>query len=244
MAGWLGPEGFVSVPALSAPLVGPSGLRRVPIELLSPDGDVRDTLGWMPVERMTQRFQLGRGRQMVVRNIAGSRVTIIAIDPGGRAAAIVALDEQPSGRQERVVVTVYGPDGRRSAEHVLSLATRRWTRRDTDRVVNEYVSDIARSAGSESDIAPGAIERQLVVPEYAPPVSDAVIGEGGQVWLRRSLLGESPARWELLDSSGKLRGSILLPGSMRLMMAAGDTLWGVAPDENDVPVLHEIGVRR
>lgn len=74
------------------------------------------------------------------------------------------------------------------------------------------------------------------LPTYYPPLTGAVVGTDGAVWL--GVRGDSGAQaWRVLDPSGKDAGQVLLPSHSRVVAADRSTIWVVTLDEDDVPSL-------
>ena len=75
----------------------------------------------------------------------------------------------------------------------------------------------------------------LDIPEFYPPVSEAVVGRDGSLWLRREQVGGGG--WLVLNDRGMLVASVVGPATLEILNADGRTAWGVVHDDLDVPYL-------
>lgn len=84
----------------------------------------------------------------------------------------------------------------------------------------------------------------LYRPDYHPPVTDAVLGRDGTIWLRREDVGRDSVDWNILAPDGEPIG--VLTAAKRLNVLAVDrwTVWGMERGEMDVPYVVRYGVVR
>jgi len=80
-----------------------------------------------------------------------------------------------------------------------------------------------------------AAREHVRIPESVPPISGAVAGLDGTVWLRREGMGSHEAVWLVLDEWGRHRASVRAPADLTIEAVDGSTVWGVVRDELDVP---------
>jgi hypothetical protein len=97
---------------------------------------------------------------------------------------------------------------------------------------------------------PGAreFERALreadLIPRTLPPVSEAISGGDGTLWLRRERTAEPEHVWNVFDPDGAMPGVVRLPRSVSLRDANGDLLVGVETDALDVPYVVVYRIQR
>ncbi len=80
-------------------------------------------------------------------------------------------------------------------------------------------------------------------PEFKVLIEYPWLAQDESIWLRLRQEDHQPARWILLDAEGQPRGDLELPSDIRIMWNRGDTLWGVDPDEDDVPWVVRFRIR-
>lgn len=74
------------------------------------------------------------------------------------------------------------------------------------------------------------------LPAHYPPLTGAIMGSDGVVWL--GVRGDSgTTAWVRLNHDGKDGGRIVLPPKTRLVAADGRTLWAESLDDDDIPSL-------
>jgi hypothetical protein len=73
------------------------------------------------------------------------------------------------------------------------------------------------------------------VPAFFPPVSAAVVGRDGTIWLRGPEAGGRTVEWTVLTPDGEPRARVRLPAASQVRHAAHDHLWAVEHDADGVP---------
>jgi hypothetical protein len=82
------------------------------------------------------------------------------------------------------------------------------------------------------------MKREVVfAPAHRPPVTDALLGNDGTVWLRREFSYGPDARWTVLDGEGRLAGEVSIPQSHTVRAADDRYVWTTITDETDVPFI-------
>lgn len=84
----------------------------------------------------------------------------------------------------------------------------------------------------------------LYVPAHYPPVTRAVVGRDGTIWLRREAADPQSAEWLVLDSDGEPIGRVTLPARTTVAVAERDRFWGWELDDLDVPYVVRYAVDR
>ena len=75
----------------------------------------------------------------------------------------------------------------------------------------------------------------LYVPEHQPPVTGAVIGRDGVLWVRREHENGPAVTWDVLSGDGVRIMSMRLPREFSALRGERDAIWGVERDANDLP---------
>jgi hypothetical protein len=148
----------------------------------------------------------------------------------GRSLVIVERSASRSSRESRFRVT----------KLVLPTFDTAFTTevRYTPRIIREELVDsiVLKIAAGISNAFPSLavanvqVRQALYVPRFHPPVTAAVAGIDGTVWLRREDGLDGLARWEILSSLGELMGFAHSPPNLRLLAVRADTVWGVKRD--------------
>jgi hypothetical protein len=176
---------------------------------------------------------------------------------GGETWAVVlnnplsdgSLFDASSNGQTLVVVHREAGSAQGSAFEVVRIdATGRalWTRTlpYSPRALSTSVKDsLIKSAGSRS-----SNEREIRAiakfPAHIPTISRVVAGEDGTIWLRREEFGRSGvAEWNVMSRNGQLIARLETPKALQVHAATAQQVFGVLPDENDVPVVVRYHVR-
>ena len=77
----------------------------------------------------------------------------------------------------------------------------------------------------------------LHVPAHFPPVTRAVVGRDGTIWLRREGSDPQSAEWLVLDPGGEPIGRVTLPARTTVAVAERGRFWGWELDDLDVPYI-------
>jgi hypothetical protein len=109
-----------------------------------------------------------------------------------------------------------------------------------DLLVEQVAQEMARvplPGVPTADRAATLARSTLFSPAFHPPVSDAVLGKDGTVWLRREESGQSTVQWNVLSGAGELLATTQTPMALRAMAVDACRVWGVETDELDVPYI-------
>jgi hypothetical protein len=208
-----------------------------PIFRTAADGALAATLpGWgMAVAPLIIHYEVSLARRSVPQ-------TTIAIPPFSVAAwtdfapdhrSIVRVDHTAGGAGGVIElrVTRIGIEGDTLAATTLPLPPRPIPTHVRDSLFDR---DVRRLAGELRD--EGRARRELGalrVPDSYPPVRGVVVGHDLRVWLQ--LEGENETRWLVLDPELRPLAFADVPPGMQRLLPAGEDLWGIILDENDVP---------
>lgn len=109
--------------------------------------------------------------------------------------------------------------------------------------VEQLVADLPPALAGIRPGAVAALAREaLETPPYLPPVTDILVtSDGRAVWVRREISLDGEVTWEKYRRDGTRERWFRASEDLKLFQAsADDVLWGVKPDEFDVPVLLEL----
>lgn len=92
----------------------------------------------------------------------------------------------------------------------------------------------ARSESVDRSLLGALVESPADI-RFLPPVSEAVPGSDGSVWVRREDDGGDLLRWNAFSADGQSIGRVDLPRNWTVLRASASELWVVEPDDLDVP---------
>jgi hypothetical protein len=80
--------------------------------------------------------------------------------------------------------------------------------------------------------------RDLIVrPRSLPPVMGMIVGNSGEMWLRRSHPLEAVSLWLRVRADGTMRDSVAVPERRRIVRLAGPWLWLASADADGIETL-------
>ncbi len=91
--------------------------------------------------------------------------------------------------------------------------------------------------------AEALVDDSVRIPPFQPPVSHVAAGRDGTTWLRREHAGGGTVQWLVLDAAGSPLAEVGAPAGLTILEARRDMVWGVEPDELDVPYVVRYRVR-
>jgi hypothetical protein len=155
-----------------------------------------------------------------------------------RASFLVIVDQPP-------------PRSLRSGEYTISKigmagdTIRQWRRAYVPkRISSEYhdllvggILERVRRHFANDHAARRAIENSIGLPEYLPPVSQVFVDGDDRIWIQHSSTEAGNAEWMVLELDREVTRRLFLPSRTRVVAAAGEDLWGIELDEDDVPYL-------
>jgi hypothetical protein len=80
-------------------------------------------------------------------------------------------------------------------------------------------------------------DRGIKMPALQPPVSKAIAGLDGTLWLRRDADGDPTTTWTVISANGVALGDIALPAKTEIRYIGPDFVYLVERDEDDIPYL-------
>jgi hypothetical protein len=199
-----------------------------PLLRMSRTGETQDTLGWVPLgndhlilrgNRVTMyRMQPFTDAPITVYGATAGRVFVIyrddPVDPVAAAVHVTALTVAGDTAWSLDLPYTPAPLPRSHADSVLDGLKKALVRR----------------------IPPDVIERALYVPSHRAPITAALAGEDGTLWLR---WGEDTraGTYTVIGPDGRVRGEVAAAPSIHLRWVSRDLAWGAELDANDVPTL-------
>lgn len=207
----------------------------------SRDGVITDTLAVLALDGRSYsvRYQ-SRGRSGAHPL---SWAPVFAAPPTGRS--MVIIDRRPATSADAATFRVFRIDlhGDTVATTSLSYVPRPLTSSDVDSIASAMAEGWSKSMNLPAPALAAAIKDQIVWPEYRPPVTLAVAGADGSVWLRREAPEAEQVRWDILDEALEPIGWVVLPEGLDVKVVSTAWVYGVELDEFDVPwvVRFEVG---
>ncbi len=113
-----------------------------------------------------------------------------------------------------------------------------------DSVIKSVSERASRRTFPNRREAARAIRDVLYQPDFLPPVTGAVIGRDGTVWIKRESIPGDSIAWNVIDELGNMVGVLTLPKNLRVRQVQRDLVWAVELDEFDVPYVVRFRVER
>jgi hypothetical protein len=95
--------------------------------------------------------------------------------------------------------------------------------------ISNNVRDSARASRARGSQAQRDAAARMQIPAWYPPVSRLLVGRDETTWLELYGAGGEKS-WLLLDGRGTPLGRVVVPNSVRLMVVARDSAWGIETD--------------
>lgn len=240
---WEVPADSLSEQALPSAQLADGSILTAPTTVIRPDrkarpyhradaeGEVIEELYRMPVQE---------GEVFVAQHDAGFSIgihplntaPIVARLPEGRGLLVVGRNEARSADSASITVqrieidrstSIRIPYRPRSAEGWLEALARDME----ERMAESGDVDHARISSLTDAMQPR---------RFYPPVSQAVAGTDGSIWLRRErVIVADSATWEAYTQAGELRARFRAPINLRILRASLDEVWTVETNDLDVP---------
>lgn len=232
--------GGVLVAEVAAPssLAASGELGPQPVLVVTPQGDILDTLAMVDVAANMIEIRL-EGRQIYtqVPELAGPGYVY---SPDGRY--LVLLETEVRGDDTGVLRAIWVNTSGDSVD----VKEQGFVPQSVDPAMKEAV--VARLAGpwSERFAIPYArmhdtVEDQIRWPAYQPLYSGALVDADQRLWMRREVDGDS-VRWEVWSRDSAATAEVWMPSDLELEYVGQDQLWGMRRDELDVPYLYRYRV--
>lgn len=132
-------------------------------------------------------------------------------------------------------IEVFNAAGERLWQRGVPYTPVRVSRKDA-----ELVLDQAMQVFDGSSLPQQLLNRareEIVLPEFYPPVSDVIVTNQGQVWVRGPGLPASDIRWDIFDDRGAHIGWVAVPTGFDILDVDGRRVLVTYSDELGVPHL-------
>lgn len=199
---------------------------RIPLLRIDAAGQVTDTVAW---EELTGTVvgMMHQGQPVHIRAPFVTGPLTFALPDG---SGIVTVNEI-RGDGASILVTKVESSGETEFRRFLPIEPRPMTDGILRLAAQRVRSRFADEAPPIPDIE-AALAGAGLVPGTLPAVTALVGGSDGSIWLRREEIDGASVLWNVLDSEGFVRGSVLLPRTQKVLAARGDLM--VAVDEDDI----------
>ena len=209
------------------------GAGETPLLRLSREGAVQDTLALVPLTQY-RSFTVTSRRGGVSSTSLPSFLRddpLVARSPDSESI-VVLFRQFPEAAEGRFRVVRFSSSGDTVLDREYSVAPRPLTEADKRRIF-DWIFSRSDVRGLFERVT---FERAMPLPSHFPPVTGAVPGFDGSIWLRGVELPESDSvSWTVLRSDGDPLFFTVVPKRLRLRAATATTVWGVLPDSLDVP---------
>ncbi|MGE0158401.1 MAG: hypothetical protein AB7T31_03260 [Gemmatimonadales bacterium] len=228
------PDGSVLAPVgVPAGLPGVD-LSHVPTLRADRRGEILDTFATSSYERMWTSIETDNGNPLTVTQTFDDE-PIVAISRDGRRVATVERPTPTSGETTTFRVTVTDP----AANEIVFTRAYEYLPVTIDpTVVDSAVAQSVRARlrfFTSQARAEAAVRAALRIPGHFLPVARAEYSEGGDLWLAREDLPDADQAWWVVGEMGDVVARVTLPMGFDPQLIRTDELWGVQPDELDVP---------
>lgn len=196
------------------------------------NGEVVDTL--LALELQTFQLAVAHEGEQWFTGQPLSRDPIARVSPHGDLVVKVDRDPVVDRRSGQVgaIITWIDLDGNVQARQPVEFPAITLTQSMRDSLIAETLSGLPETRAFHR----AAIE-QIYLPETLPPVTNAVAGDGGEVWLRGAESGEETITWIGVSPDSGVVGALRLPVSARILGSSGCELMLTERDALDVEKL-------
>jgi hypothetical protein len=214
-------------------------VQSVPYLRLDREGRVTDTLVWASLRNSLLAILDPDNPAL---GLFGSQPfgdsPLVRAAPDGSGLVLVERWAAEDADRAHFTVTRIDPSGK-----VLFSKQYRYRARPMPKAVSDSVFEatvvnvlpgIGRFVSSRAQ-AEARVREALYLPSHLPPITGAVIGQDGTIWLRREDLGNESVEWLVLGEDGAVLGALRAPRGLQILRAERGSIWGVEQDELDVP---------
>lgn len=236
------PDGSRAIGTSFPPTISTEDLRRVPqLRMEAGSSETLDTVAWIGYER-TARRATHEERQLPVGSPLSDDAFAV-FDTDGSRVATIDRAVAPGAAEATFGVTL--ADG---------WGDTIWTRRYDYMPVPIETAVIDSVVAQRAELLDEAFEdpreartfarAAMYLPAYYPPVTTAVFGDDGSLWLQRENMPGEDERWLVLAESGEPIAETTLPIGFVLMAVRDGAIWGVEQGGSGVPHLIRYRVER
>jgi hypothetical protein len=225
--------------------VGMPGLdvSRVPWLRVNRQGEILDTLATSSYEGRWTSTEGSNGDPVIINQTFDDEA-LIAVARDGTRVARVERPAASAAAASSFRVTVTDPF---SDDTVFSRTYDYLPVRMDQAIADSAIAQSARVRlrfFASAAAAEAAVREAMTVPEYFLPASRAEYSETGELWLKREDLPDADQTWWVIDDRGDIVARVTLPVGFDPRLFRADEIWGVMPDELDVPYVVKYGIVR
>jgi len=195
-----------------------------------------EILGTIVSVRISRPMALTRGEGTARSGLFGpqplSDEPLVAVTGSGRLYA-VERDAASSSGGAQFTVLALNVNGDTLWTRRVPYVPKRLTARMVDSVVNERAESFSKRG---LPYTAAEVRAAVFVPDFLPPVTRALAGEDGTLWLRRED-GGTTVDYVVLSRDGVILATLSVPRAVSLLSASGDDVWAEETDTDDVPLL-------
>jgi hypothetical protein len=200
---------------------------KTPILRMTRTGKTLDTLGWVPIGNTNMILRSTNGTAYRTQPFSDAPIT--AYSPVSQRIFVVNRKAATSAAPSSFLVTALQTNG----DTLWSKGYAYTPERMDGRLADSVRDSMHRAYGTR--FPRQQIDDALFVPAYSPPVSAALAGEDGTLWLRG--VDASATEYTVIGADGTVVARAVTSRRVHLKWAAGRTAWGEELDNNDVPIL-------
>lgn len=199
-----------------------------PLMRMTPDGRAADTLAWVSITHDDMILRSARSRSYRPQPFTDAPLAVYAAS--ARRAYVIERWAATEPNTAAVRITALGAGGDTAWVRELSYEPARLDPAIVDSIRGRLVRALAARYPREE------VHRALFAPTWRTPVTAAVAGDNGTLWIRWDE-DTKPGRYTVLNPDGVVVADVLAPKKVNLRWVSDSTAWGDALDENDVPTL-------
>lgn len=188
--------------------------------------------------RFSYRLQRGGGR-FSVGSMPIVDDPLWTASPDGRSVVVVDRNASSTPDSAEFRIRRVSDDGTVLLDRTVCYRPRRFPPEEQEDTIQAQLQPLIDGNRLSRPIpaVESDIRESIFLPEFFPPVTLMVVGTEGDIWLRREILDDGFAFWEIRDAEGELTGMLRLPAERRIRAVDGDVVWTVEHDGWDVPVI-------
>jgi hypothetical protein len=160
-----------------------------------------------------------------------AEATIDRIDLTGKRRTIRTLKYAAEGILQHAIDDAI----EQQAANLLKYRAKYFSPAQARKLYSEAYSDVRYQAGSAcGEGAVPVTEAQEQRAALQAPIDELVAGNDGAVWVRRGSFGKTASEWTVLDPTGSILATVMLPAATRVMAVTRSSAWASVLGDNDV----------
>lgn len=251
---WSIPRDSLGDLAVPTALLSDGSVLAAPRRVLSPNVRYRPHYRTTPggeILAVLYRQEVAEGDVFVVQ-LPGNRLSVglhpmrespvVDILPDGAGLLVVEQRQAERPGVDTFRVQVIAPDGGRTADFGVPytpVPADGWL----DGFTARMEQDMLRFGPVDRELV-AAVRQNISPRDFYPPVSGAVAGSDGTIWIRReAFIAADSVRWQVFDATGRELGRLSAPTDVELLHASREEVWAVQPGDLDVPFVVRLRVQ-